>query len=123
VLAGYKEHKDITQICSLCGACNDVCPVKIPLREFIMEHRRVIAEDEKLTGWIDNAAFSQYGRVIGNPTFYRAVSKLAPLFNFAPRFGPLKKWTETREAPRIPKERFRDWFARRVKKEANDGHA
>jgi hypothetical protein len=61
--------------------------------------------------------------VIGNPTFYRAVSKLAPLFNFAPRFGPLKKWTETREAPRIPKERFRDWFARRVKKEANDGHA
>jgi len=123
VLAGYKEHGDVTQICSLCGACNDVCPVKIPLHAFILEHRRIIAEDEKLTGWIQDAAFSQYGSIIGNPAVYQAASKLARLGNVAPRVGPLREWRKSREVPIIPKERFRDWFAKRKEKEAADDNA
>ena len=88
VLAGYKDHGDMTQICSLCGACNDVCPVKIPLHAFILEHRRIIAEDEKLTGWIQDAAFSQYGSIIGNPAVYQAASKLARLGTSRCALGP-----------------------------------
>jgi L-lactate dehydrogenase complex protein LldF len=113
VLGGYKAHWDITQICSLCGACNDVCPVRIPLYESILEHRRIIAEDEKLTSWIQDAAFSQYGNVIGNPAIYTAATKLTRLGNLAPRVGPLKEWAKAREIPKIPNERFRDWFAKR----------
>jgi len=113
VLAGYSEHKDVTKICSLCGACNDVCPVKIPLYESILEHRRIIVEDKKLTAWIEDAVYSQYGSVIGNPDYYASVSKLAHFGNYAPRVGPLKEWTKAREMPEIPKERFRDWFAGR----------
>ncbi len=113
VLGGYKEYRDITQICSLCGACNDVCPVKIPLYESILEHRRIIAEDEKLTSWIQDTAFSLYGNAIGNPAVYRAATRLARLANFAARVGPLKEWAKAREAPKIPGERFRDWFAKR----------
>ncbi len=48
VLGGYEDYSDITKICSLCGACNDICPGKIPLYESIYEHRRIIAEDEEL---------------------------------------------------------------------------
>ena len=48
VLSGYDDHRDVTRICSLCGACNDVCPVKIPLYESILEHWRIVAEDGKL---------------------------------------------------------------------------
>lgn len=113
VLAGYREHKDIPKICSLCGACNDVCPVKIPLREFILEHRRIIAEEKKLAGWLENVVFSQYGRVIGNPATYDSAGRLAYLGNYAPRVGPLKEWAKAREIPEIPKIRFRDWFAGR----------
>jgi L-lactate dehydrogenase complex protein LldF len=116
ILAGYKEHKDITKICSLCGACNDVCPVKIPLHELIFEHRRVIAEDEKLATFIDDVVFSGYGAVIGNSTLYRAATKIAHLGNLAPAIGPLKEWTKSREMPKIQKERFRDWFAKREEK-------
>ena len=113
VLAGYSEYKDVTKICSLCGACNDVCPVKIPLYESILEHRRIIVEDKKLTSWIENAVYSQYGSVIGDPACYASATKLARFGNYAPRVGPLKEWTKAREIPKIPKERFRDWFAGR----------
>jgi len=113
VLAGYKEHKDVTKICSLCGACNDVCPAKIPLVESILQHRRIIAEDKKLMSRGEDIAFSQYGRVIGNPAFYASATRLASLANHAPRIGPIKEWTKAREMPKIPQKRFRDWFAGR----------
>jgi L-lactate dehydrogenase complex protein LldF len=113
VLAGYGEYKEVTKICSLCGACNDVCPVKIPLVEFILEHRRIIAEDKKLSSRIEDAVFSQYGRVIGSPPYYASVTRMACLGNYLPQVGPLKKWCKERELPKIPEERFRDWFARR----------
>jgi L-lactate dehydrogenase complex protein LldF len=120
VLAGYKEHKDITKICSLCGACNDVCPVKIPLYESIFEHRRIIAEEKKLTSWLDDAAFSAYGTVIGRSGLYKSGTKFAHLGNLAPKVGPLKEWAKAREMPKIQKQRFRDWFANRDKGGKND---
>ncbi len=115
VLAGYKEFKDITQICSLCGACNDVCPVKIPLYETIYEHRRIIAEEEKLTSATDDITFAGYAAVIGNSKIYNAATKMAHLGNYAPKVGPLKEWAKSRDMPKIAKERFRDWFAKRDK--------
>ncbi|MBN1559359.1 iron-sulfur cluster-binding protein [candidate division KSB1 bacterium] len=116
LLAGYKEYKDITKICSLCGACNDVCPVKIPLYETIYQHRRIIAEREKLTPFLEDAVFSVYGSIIGHSRLYRTATSMAHLGNMAPRIGPLKKWTKSREMPKIPKKRFRDWFADRENK-------
>lgn len=117
VLAGYDEHKDITEICSLCGACNDVCPVKVPLVECILEHRRIIAEEKKLSSRAQDFVFSQYGRMIGNPAYYLPATRLVHRANRAPRIGPIGKWTRSREMPKIPEKRFRDWFAERKKKE------
>jgi L-lactate dehydrogenase complex protein LldF len=113
VLAGYAGNNDVTKICSLCGACNDVCPVKIPLVEAIREHRRIIVEEKKLAGWIEDTTFSQYGRVIGSRKHYERATRLARLANHAPKVGPLKEWSKARELPKLPKERFRDWFAKR----------
>jgi L-lactate dehydrogenase complex protein LldF len=110
VMAGYAEHKDMTQLCTLCGACNDVCPVKIPLVESVREHRRIIAEEKRLSGACDRAAFAQYGRVIGSPALYRAATRLAPLANASPRTGPFGRWTGAREMPRFPRKRFRDLY-------------
>ena len=116
VLAGYKEFKDITKICSLCGACNDVCPVKIPLYETIYEHRRIIVEEEKLSNSFEDFVFDQYARVIGSSGIYQAATKVAHLGNLAPKVGPLKEWGKSRDLPKIPKKRFRDWFAKRDEK-------
>jgi L-lactate dehydrogenase complex protein LldF len=112
-LAGYEEYKDVTRICSLCGACNDVCPVKIPLYESILEHRRIIAEGKKLASWMEDTVYSQYGRVIGNSACYTTATRLARLANHLPQVGPLKEWAKARELPEIPGKRFRDRFAGR----------
>lgn len=116
ILAGYEKFKDIPKICSLCGACNDVCPVKIPLYEMIFEHRRVIADEKKLENAAQNTAMALYANIIGSSRLYELTTKFAPLANIAPEIGPLKEWCKDRQRPIIPKERFRDWF-RKTRKE------
>ncbi len=113
VLAGYDDYKEITKICSLCGGCNEVCPVKIPLYEFIFEHRRIIAEEGNLTGVGEKVLMGAYGNVIGSSTLYGMATKAAGLSSLAPKVGPLNQWSIDRELPKIPKIRFRDWFAAR----------
>ncbi len=115
VLAGYEEYKNITKICSLCGACNDVCPVKIPLYQSIMEHRRVVAEEKELTGKVEPFVMELYSHMIGNSTVYNLGTKMAHLITFLPNIGPLKEWHNDRELPVPSKNRFRDWFKKHSK--------
>ncbi|MBW2658359.1 MAG: iron-sulfur cluster-binding protein [Deltaproteobacteria bacterium] len=116
VLAGYEEYREITKICSLCGACNDVCPVRIPLYESIFEHRRIIAEEGNLTGSGEKMVMGRYGDLIGSSTLYNLATKAARFSTLAPKIGPLKQWCMDRDLPKIPKSRFRDWFAAREKR-------
>lgn len=37
---GMHKHGDVVTLCSLCGRCNEVCPVKIPLADMIRKLRR-----------------------------------------------------------------------------------
>jgi L-lactate dehydrogenase complex protein LldF len=39
-LLGLEDTKLLPQASSLCGACGEVCPVKIPIPELLLEHRR-----------------------------------------------------------------------------------
>ena len=110
ILAGYEEYKDITKICSLCSACDDVCPVKIPLYKSILEHRRVVAEEKQLLGKVETSIMGLYGQVTGSSSLYNMGTKLARFNNNLPIVGPLKEWHRERELPTAPKERFRDWY-------------
>ena len=110
VLAGYEEFKDIIKICSLCSACNDVCPVKIPLYQFILEHRRVVAEEKRLTESSEALSMGLYAQIIGSSYFYDLGTKMIRFSNLLPIIGPLKEWCKERELPITSRERFRDWF-------------
>lgn len=39
-----EEYAHLASLCSLCGRCTEVCPVKIPIEDLIIENRRIIAE-------------------------------------------------------------------------------
>lgn len=110
ILGGYETFKDVAKISTLCGACNDVCPVKIPLYQFIYEHRRIIADEMKLGSAAEGMAMNLYGKTIGSSSLYDKATRLAPLANIVPQVGPLKQWCRFRERPHIAGERFRDWF-------------
>jgi L-lactate dehydrogenase complex protein LldF len=115
ILAGYEEYKDVTKICSLCGACNDVCPVKIPLYQTIIEHRRVIAEEKKILGKAETFGMEVYSRIIGSSSLYDLGTKLARFNDLLPKIGPLKEWYKERELPYSSRERFRDWYRKHKK--------
>jgi L-lactate dehydrogenase complex protein LldF len=78
--------------------------------QYIYEHRRIIAEDEKLVKAPEPFVMGQYGRVIGSSTLYDFGSRMARFARFLPKTGPLKEWTRERELPEIDGRRFRDWF-------------
>lgn len=120
VLAGYEEYKDVTKISSLCGACNDVCPVKIPLYQFILKHRRVVAEEKQLTGRTETFIMGLYSQIIGSSSLYDLGTKLTRFNDLLPKIGPLKEWYKERELPKAPQERFRDWFRKHKKEEAQN---
>ena len=116
VLAGYEEYKDITKICSLCGACNDVCPVKIPLYQSILEHRRIVVEEKQLAGKAETFIMGLYAQAIGSSSLYDIGTKLTRFSDLLPKIGPLKEWYKERELPRTSRERFRDWYRKHEKR-------
>lgn len=44
LMYGLKEYQHLASLCSLCGRCSEVCPVKIPIVDLMIENRRMVAE-------------------------------------------------------------------------------
>ncbi|PWA13072.1 iron-sulfur cluster-binding protein [Pueribacillus theae] len=128
ILGGYEDYKELPYASSLCAACTEACPVKIPLHELLIEHRRQIVEEEGLAPKSEKLAMKTFKLGVSSPSLYKMGTKAAPLMlkpftdnqiiEKGP--GPLKDWTESRNFPAPKKERFRDWFDRRTKGEGDN---
>jgi L-lactate dehydrogenase complex protein LldF len=113
---------------SLCGACYEVCPVKINIPEVLLELRSQVVNQERDQGGrffdpmylglrITNLIFSRawlfhtaqfFGR-IGLGLFTRKDGWIHSL----PSVGG--KWTQTRDLRGLPKQPFHSWWAARQK--------
>ncbi len=96
---------------SLCDACGEVCPVKIPIPELI---RRMRDENYDLTGVVPGhghkwnlpevLVWKGWELVNRVPLLNLLSMKMAGLFGkYLPRIGPLKAWTSVRTRPRFAK--------------------
>ncbi|MFE8703595.1 LutB/LldF family L-lactate oxidation iron-sulfur protein [Cytobacillus sp. FJAT-54145] len=123
LLGGYDDYKELPYASTLCAACTEACPVKIPLHELLHKHRQVIVEKEGRAPISEKLAMKAFGLGAASPSLYNLGSKIAPTamnpFTVGDKIsngpGPLKAWTEIREFPAPNKERFRDWFKNRPK--------
>lgn len=123
LLGGYDDYKELPYASTLCGACTEACPVKIPLHELLHKHRQVIVEKEGRAPISEKMAMKAFGLGAASPSLYKLGSRLAPTamnpFTAGDKItkgpGPLKAWTEIRDFPAPNKERFRDWFKNRPK--------
>jgi L-lactate dehydrogenase complex protein LldF len=123
LLGGYDDFKELPYASTLCGACTEVCPVKIPLHQLLHKHRQVIVEKEGKAPFSEKMLMKAFGLGAASPALYNMGSKMATVamnpFTVGDRIskgpGPLKAWTEIREFPAPNKERFRDWFNNREK--------
>lgn len=53
LMFGLEDYQHLTTLCSLCGRCTEVCPVKIPIEDLVIENRRIIAEERIGNGKYD----------------------------------------------------------------------
>jgi L-lactate dehydrogenase complex protein LldF len=108
---------------TLCGACADVCPVKIDIPEILVRLRGQVIESRRRRpvptpemAMMRSAAWtlSDAGRY---ETALRQTTRWARLLARGGRIrrlpGLLGKWTDARDLPAPPKETFRAWWRAR----------
>ncbi|HEX4705809.1 MAG TPA: LutB/LldF family L-lactate oxidation iron-sulfur protein [Pseudonocardiaceae bacterium] len=103
---------------SLCGACYEVCPVRINIPE-VLTHLRadvVRAKGKRTPEAIGMAALAW---ILREPSRYETAQRAGSLARFLARDGkisrlpgPGAKWTMGRDAPVPPAESFRAWWKR-----------
>lgn len=120
-LEGYENLGGLANACTLCGACSEHCPVKIPLHELIRDHR-INAVKAHAVSPIEEPLFSGAELLWSNVSVYLMAMRLGRPVMQAIAQGEeelderstwvpvLKGWTETRDFPIISQVRFRDWF-------------
>ncbi|HYJ90321.1 MAG TPA: LutB/LldF family L-lactate oxidation iron-sulfur protein [Pyrinomonadaceae bacterium] len=143
-LIGLSKAKQLPYASSLCGACREVCPVKIDIPELLLHLRAEItdgsaggvkANTDTKRKFSESLAFWLYGFAWLSPRRYRFGIKAARLFQklvvrdgkigkssgfVAGMMPPLGSWTECRDAPAIAQKSFREQWQDGLKE--NDGN-
>ncbi|MGH9820025.1 MAG: lactate utilization protein LutB domain-containing protein, partial [Pyrinomonadaceae bacterium] len=125
-LIGISKAKQLPYASSLCGACRDVCPVKIDIPELLLHLRAEIvdgssADRKRKVG--ERLAFKIYGSMWSSPLLYNFGIKAARMMQklvvsngrigkasgFISKLVPaLGAWTVWRDAPTIASKSFRE---------------
>ena len=125
-LRGIDDPVDRTMpyACSLCGACNEVCPVKIPFTDIIVHLRNRVADAERKEFSKDvdvngeKVIMKAAAWVLGDYKHWETVmyaSRSASRALGPHKIGPLpvpvaNRWLDYRNIDHIPRQTFRDWW-------------
>jgi L-lactate dehydrogenase complex protein LldF len=108
LVVGLERAQALPHASSLCGACTDACPVKIPLHELLLDLRRDLVSERIAPAW-ERFAFTAWSWAWSSPLGYRISTALARLGQpFGARFGPGRAWAAGRTLPRPARRRYRD---------------
>jgi L-lactate dehydrogenase complex protein LldF len=128
-LQSMEHSQSLPYASSLCGACYEVCPVKINIPEVLVHLRgKVVRERRKhLGGKLDaeNMGMRFMSYIFANPRRLEAAQRMARLGQSAfVRKGMITKlpgmlggWTQARDLRPIPKQSFRQWWREREGKQ------
>ena len=121
-LQSMQHSQSLPYASSLCGACYEACPVKINIPEVLVQLRNKVVEngDSPLVERVSMKAASialgssgrlnlaqKAGRIAQTPFAHDGKIQKLP--------GFLGGWTDSRNMKAIPKESFRQWWAKRKK--------
>jgi L-lactate dehydrogenase complex protein LldF len=121
-LLGLEEAKSLPFASSLCGACGDVCPVKIPLPQMLVT-QRARAVEKKLMPKVEAAGIGAFKFVMTNPNLYKFASQAARWIKWPenmPQWGipVLSSWQQARDFPAPKAQSFRDLWKNGLQSEA-----
>ncbi len=119
-LFGIASWQDLPQASSLCGACREVCPVRIDIPSLLLQLRKEAAEADLAPAWL-RTGLRLYRWMSVHPALFTAVSTLA---RWATRLSgggrgwlrklppPLSGWTRFRDFPALAPQSFDRQFRR-----------
>ncbi|MCW5966686.1 MAG: iron-sulfur cluster-binding protein [Bryobacterales bacterium] len=117
---------------SLCGACGEVCPVKIEIPRLLLELRADIEQAKAAKGEdkSEKLGFQAWAKLMSSPQLYRAASAAgswvlqdmgdggwSSKLPFFMNLGPAKGWLSARDMPLPPGESFRQLWRNRRKQD------
>ncbi|MCL5951378.1 MAG: LutB/LldF family L-lactate oxidation iron-sulfur protein [Chloroflexi bacterium] len=112
-LVGTKVAADLPFASSLCGACADICPVKIPIVEILLRLRRRVVEGDTVEPAVSPATLrlgvQMVARAMSIPWLYDLAGQLLRIAQAPFRRGawlpslppPLNRWTMARPLPAL----------------------
>jgi L-lactate dehydrogenase complex protein LldF len=116
-LRGVAEAGSLPYASSLCGACADVCPVKIDIPE-VLVHLRGEAVARKRMLDPERASMKAMALAFSTRARYEAAQRIGRTGQRLPGVerlpGPLRAWTVSRDLPEVPKQTFREWWRERA---------
>jgi L-lactate dehydrogenase complex protein LldF len=108
-LLGCDQAGALPGASTLCGACGEVCPVRIPIPKMLVRMRREAVNRDPASAFRDSGAQRRLGeaaiwkawaRIHATPGLYSLVTRTATAFKKLPVLGPLKAWSSVRTPPR-----------------------
>jgi L-lactate dehydrogenase complex protein LldF len=117
-LLGMEKAGTLPFASSLCGACGEVCPVKIDIPHQLVHLRhRAVNEASPARSLTDRVTWRLWAWAMGGPWRYKLAMtavrwgvRMAPLLPWHP--GKVGGWTRGRALRKVPAGSFRSWWKR-----------
>ena len=113
---------------SLCGACYEVCPVKINIPEVLIHLRGRVVREQQSSASLEALGMKAMARVFMNHRRFEAAQRLGRLgqgpfvshgwVRHLP--GMLGNWTTVRDLRAMPEQTFRSWWKTRHEKKNHE---
>ncbi|MEE9199137.1 MAG: LutB/LldF family L-lactate oxidation iron-sulfur protein [Dehalococcoidia bacterium] len=133
-LVGLERAKDLPAASSLCGACRDICPLKIDIPHMLLNlrHRTVEGGEDgsgpaSKPGWMERAVMKLWAMSMRSPWAYHLASRAAALLQRPyvkkgrikrlPSF--LSRWTDHRDFPPLASKPFRTLWKERLSRDGD----
>lgn len=124
-LLGIEKAHQLPFASSLCGACKDVCPVKIDFPKVLLNLRSKVKssnnEKRKILNKLEHLSFKLWKNIMKYPSLYYLVNRIAyyiqkPFVNSNNNItklpGLFSNWTENRDFPALADKPFRKRWKR-----------
>jgi L-lactate dehydrogenase complex protein LldF len=121
------EFNELAHASTLCGACKDICPVRIDIPRMLLDVRQRSVAQGQAAWWL-SAGIKAWAVAMQSQTLYESGQFFAALgsgliaqdgqIHLLP--PPLNAWTQRREFPAFPKESFRARWKQRKRRESEN---
>ena len=109
IFNGMRDWGHLSYACSLCTACNSVCPVKIKLSDRLLENRRKYVAEGNAT-IAEKVGFGIFRWAAGSArrfSFFGWCARTALRAAVGMGVNPPSNWTKYRALPEVPPDSFR----------------